>query len=189
MKLNHRQFWRYHSFVLFFILTYLFCYLWASYVGQWDDHHISPLWHRWDQVLSPIDWLPINKTQHMKFSHLISLVLKKLKINRLVRDSLTCAPMLVIAAGSTVSLVWGGSLSSLHRSMHQSFPKTPSMAGGGSCGSGRRSRPETDGSHNKNIHQESSSKKQLNLFHNLFQLVLPRGSLTIKPNLDTACSH
>lgn len=54
-------------------------------------------------------------------------------------DTLTCAPMLVIAAGSTVSFLWGGSFSSLHRSMHQSFPKTPSIAG---AGSGRRSRHE-----------------------------------------------
>lgn len=54
-------------------------------------------------------------------------------------------------------------MSSLHRSMHQSFPNTPSMAGGGSCGSGRRSGSETDGSHNENIHRESSNKKTAQL--------------------------
>ena len=44
--------------------------------------------------------------------------------------------------------------------MHQSFPKTPSMAGGGSCGSGRRSRYKMDGNHNENIGQESSNEKK-----------------------------
>lgn len=64
------------------------------------------------------------------------------KQTQLVNDSLTCAPMLVIAAGSMVSLLGEGSFSSLHRSMHQSFPKTPSMAGAACCCSGRRSRCE-----------------------------------------------
>lgn len=46
--------------------------------------------------------------------------------------------MLVIAAASSDSLLWEDSFSSLHRSMHQSFPNTPSMAGAAWCWSGRR---------------------------------------------------
>lgn len=49
-----------------------------------------------------------------------------------MNKNLTCGPMLVIGAGSIGIFLWGGSFSSLHRSMHQSFPKTPSIAGPGS---------------------------------------------------------